>query len=396
MRKKITVKKIISILKHKKRTLFFYILNRLIYYIKGLFLYIYFSFFKKNINPSMFSFSKKVCLLNDLDLKILCDNYSEITKLLNDEAGGLWTHIIEDYYKEFSDNLVSHNYSSLRELIQEIGTQSFTIGLSLSSAVPKNIFEKGHLLKSFDFYHKIYNKVSLNKNVIFPTNFGHFHGLKIGKDFFQISSFRHNYYAEKISSLLKVKNGNIIEIGGGYGGVCYQLFKSFKFKGTYIMVDLPIMLINTVVFLQQALPNKKIKFVTNLDEFIFENYDIVLIPNNLYSEKIIKNVAVAFNAHSFTEMDFSTTKMYLDSFIDIEPEFIYSFNHNLEYEYYDKGKLKKLSSLDNKEFSSIIEKKYNLINRFPELLQGESCKEMLYDQKAYFEYLWIKTSSQYK
>ena len=47
----------------------------------------------------MFSFSKKVCLLNDLDLKILCDNYSEISKLLNDEAGGLWTHIIEDYYK---------------------------------------------------------------------------------------------------------------------------------------------------------------------------------------------------------------------------------------------------------------------------------------------------------
>jgi hypothetical protein len=116
---------------------------------------------------------------------------------------------------------------------------------------------------------------------------------------------------------------------------------------------------------------------------IFDLSDVILAPPHIFSDLSNElNISIAFNAHSFTEMDYSVTKMYLKGFLQLKPKFILSFNHEMRYEYNDKGKIKAHSALIDDNFLSILAKDYSLIDRFPELLQGD----------PYYEYLWIKKS----
>lgn len=65
---------------------------------------------------------------------------------------------------------------------------------------------------------------------------------------------------EKISSL-----GKIVEFGGGFGAMCY-LIHLLGFKGSYIIIDLPELLLIQQYFLQDVIYNPKIFFVdTNGD-----------------------------------------------------------------------------------------------------------------------------------
>ena len=225
--------------------------------------------------------------------------------------------------------------------------------------------------------------MSITKNVSFPNDFGGIHCAVIDNKVLQVSSFRHNYYAEKIDALLNVADGDVLEIGGGYGGVCYQLFNNFGFNNRYILVDMPIQLANQAFFVMQALPSKRIVFITKeADLSSAAEADVILITPDLFRiYAVTKGVSLAFNAHSFTEMDFSVTEEYLKLIVEMKPNFILSYNHELKYAYRSGGpKIKKHSSMLDKNITDIVANHYSLISRFPELLQGDE----------YWEYLWQK------
>jgi hypothetical protein len=272
----------------------------------------------------------------------------------------------------------------LSNSLKKFGSSSYTRGISLVGDIPSNLTTKAELLGRLIYYKKCYENLSMTKNVSFPNDFGGIHCAVIGGKVLQISSFRHNYYAEKIDALLNVTDGDVLEIGGGYGGVCYQLFNNFGFSNRYISVDMPLQLANQAFFLMQALPSKRIVFITKEEDISrAADADIILITPDLFRiYAAAENVSVAFNAHSFTEMDFSVTEEYLELFVKMKPNFILSFNHELKYEYRSgDSKVKRHSSMLDKNFTDILNDHYSLISRFPELLQGDD----------YWEYLWLKT-----
>lgn len=165
-----------------------------------------------------------------------------------------------------------------------------------------------------------------------------------------------------------------------------KLYQNFDFGGKYILVDMPIQLVNQAFFLMQALPNKQIAMITNEEEITQTiEADIVLMMPNIFEIYAAKNyVAVAFNAHSFTEMDFSVTEDYIKLIVQMKANHILSFNHELKYEYRaSNSKIKQHSSMLDKNITDILDGNYTLISRFPEILQGDD----------YWEYLWEKIAS---
>lgn len=377
--------KIIDIVKHRKveamLRLFSLMTAPLVYLFLSPFIYL---FFKLRYNI-YFKYTSSSCKISNEDLLYISEKYIEAVNLSDNlsKAGGIWETIIQSDYKELNDFLINKDINGLSHSLRNFGSAPYTKGISLYGDVPLNINHKSDLLKRFILYQREYEDLSLSKNVSFPEDFGGIHCAVINQKLLHVSSFRHNYYAEKIMSLIGVEDGDIVEIGGGYGGLCYQLFNNFKFNGKYILIDMPIQLVNQAIFLMQALPQKKIVFINKHEDLSeMQSADILLILPEQFENyiSVSKNVSVAFNAHSFTEMDFSVTEDYLKLFVKMNPKFILSFNHELQYEYKIGSKTKRHSSLLDKNIESILNKNYGLISRFPEILQGDS----------YWEYLWMK------
>ena len=146
---------------------------------------------------------------------------------------------------------------------------------------------------------------------------------------------------------------------------------------------MPLQLANQAFFLMQALPIKRIVFIVKEEDISrASDADIILITPDLFKiYATAENVSVAFNVHSFTEMDFSVTEEYLKLFVKMNPNFVLSFNHELKYEYRSAdSKIKKHSSMLVKSLTDILNDHYSLVSRFPKLLQGDD----------FWEYLWLK------
>ena len=371
--------KFIEIIKYKKLKALKIISNRLREICTLPLLYIWYGIFYR----TKFIYTKDDCKISNDELTYISQCYIEAIKSDDKlgKSGGLWETIIETEYKSLHELLINQNIKGLSNSLKRFGSRSYTRGISLVGDIPLNLKNKINLLQRFISYRKIYESLSMAKNVSFPNDFGGIHCAVIDNKCLQVSSFRHNYYAEKIDALLNVADGDVLEVGGGYGGVCYQLFNNFGFNNKYILVDMPIQLANQAFFLMQALPGKRIVFIANeADLSIAAEADIILLTPDLFKiYAVTESVSLAFNAHSFTEMDFSVAEEYLRLIVKMKPNFILSYNHEMKYAYRSgDSKIKKHSSMLDENITNILAHHYGLISRFPELLQGDE----------YWEYLW--------
>ena len=99
---------------------------------------------------------------------------------------------------------MNKNIQGLSNSLQKFGSSQYTRGISLVGDIPSNLTTKAELLGRLISYKKCYENLSMTKNVSFPDDFGGIHCAVIGGKILQVSSFRHNYYAEKIDALLNV------------------------------------------------------------------------------------------------------------------------------------------------------------------------------------------------
>ncbi|EKD29069.1 MAG: hypothetical protein ACD_79C00090G0009 [uncultured bacterium] len=140
-------------------------------------------------------------------------------------------------------------------------------------------------------------------------------------------AIRYHTYAMQIKNLLSNhENPMIAEIGGGYGGLPYYLFKELK-NCKYFNFDLPETLIICAYYLMLNFPEKKIFLGIELpiNKNVIKKYDIFLIPNyniEMISDKIFD---VFFNSFSLSEMSPETNKAYIK---EIARTTKYYFLHN--------------------------------------------------------------------
>lgn len=158
--------------------------------------------------------------------------------------------------------------------------------------------------------------------------FGNFYGLLINKKKLMIDTPRHDYYAKRIIEILgniKKKNRALVEIGGGYGGLCFQLLKK-KFKDTYINIDILETLLINYYFLRKY-TNKKIVICDLKKIKKFHSKNIYLGTSN-YFKNLNKNIDLAFNSNSFSEMSKKDVLYYFKQINIYKAKYIYHQNSN--------------------------------------------------------------------
>jgi len=185
----------------------------------------------------------------------------------------------------------------------------------------------------------------------------------------------------------------IVEIGGGFGGLAYHLFKDYNIKYTYVGFDIPEICIIAQYFLIANFPDKKFLFYSDLKlkEVNINEYDIIIMPNYEIKNLPDKCCDLVFNSHSMTEMNSSTVKEYLLQISRINKKYFLHANHELGYEYNSpSGGKKNVIDLNKSEFE-LNKNEYKILYKFPELLMNTYYEN--YMTNTYFEYLYERIDS---
>lgn len=126
------------------------------------------------------------------------------------------------------------------------------------------------------------------------------------------AAFEYNFHAHYVDNLLTdVSTPVILEIGGGFGGLAYQLLR-FANSARYVGFDLPEKIILQTYYLSCIYPNKKIfKYDGSGWPREPENYDVILLPNFLLNQVPDGFADAVLNFRSLSEMSEETIAEYL-------------------------------------------------------------------------------------
>ena len=118
--------------------------------------------------------------------------------------------------------------------------------------------------------------------------------------------FEYHYQAHYFATLLsEVASPVIIEIGGGFGGLGYQIVERIP-RVKYIAFDLPESVFLQGYYLSCAFPELKIltyaKSMTALTHDTIAKYDIILLPNFMIPEVESSTADLLINIRSLSEM----------------------------------------------------------------------------------------------
>ena len=128
------------------------------------------------------------------------------------------------------------------------------------------------------------------------------------------------YFMDLLQDILEGNNRKIcLEIGAGYGGLSYALGSILSEDTTYIIIDLPEMLMFSGSFLMLNCPKQNIYLYekeTFTPEFVKKEiyrYDYVLIPNYALGQlSNIEKIYLMINMQSFQEMTEKQIRNYLE------------------------------------------------------------------------------------
>lgn len=133
--------------------------------------------------------------------------------------------------------------------------------------------------------------------------------LKIDSD--SLNSSKCFYVSEIVSRhfVNKSKGQNILEIGGGLGGLAINILEKYNVS-KYIIIDFPEMLLHSSICINNFFPEKKIIFVNS--KYDFNDEGIYLVP--IYNIDSIPNdfINISFNIDSFQEMTSIQIKNYIN------------------------------------------------------------------------------------
>ena len=159
------------------------------------------------------------------------------------------------------------------------------------------------------------------ENPLLPKQHGYYLNNKlINRDIVRyqstISNFVTSGLLEYYSNLSKARSVVIVEIGGGYGGMAYQL-RQYIENTSYILIDLPESLYMAGCFLTMTHPDLSIAVLTQelLDRdkdilSLLDQYDILLIPESLAQHATEIENDLFINMLSFQEMTEKTVREY--------------------------------------------------------------------------------------
>jgi putative sugar O-methyltransferase len=140
-------------------------------------------------------------------------------------------------------------------------------------------------------------------------------GYRVGTHVLYEPVLEYNYQAHYFQSLLShLRSPVVLEIGGGFGGLAYQILKRAP-ATKYIGFDLPENALVQAYYLSCAFPRARILIyddaVTTLDASLLDAYDAVLLPNFMLPRMASDSADLIVNSRSLSEMSAETIADYL-------------------------------------------------------------------------------------
>lgn len=157
----------------------------------------------------------------------------------------------------------------------------------------------------------------------------------------------------------------ILDLGSGYGGLAEKIMSWTNGRASIFLADIPLNLTTAYAYLAAIFGMDRVVLVSSreqLEKTKAEQGRIVLIPTSL-----IPYLTVPFdiinNTHSFSEMDYSTVKYYLETLVTPNTSYLIETNVGIP-DHRFAGHLELMS----RDFP--IPKTHRLLARFPDGIQS--------------------------
>ena len=270
------------------------------------------------------------------DLKIskeIIDYYHQLKQKYLSKSE--WTWINKTKRSNFINSLINKDTRKTSELLANCFKNNTSYGIiswhwsKLNNPKNKKNFISS-LMKDYLTWSE-FTKVNKTDEKYLNTKnkFGNFYGLKVNKNQIMIDTLRHDYYANKILNLfkdIKKKNRILVEIGGGYGGLCFQLLKR-NFNDIYINIDILETLLINYYFLRKY--TKKNIIICDLASINNFNPKNLYLGTTNYFKDLNTKIDLVFNSNSFSEMSKKDIWYYFKFIEAYKSKYIYHQNSNI-------------------------------------------------------------------
>lgn len=232
---------------------------------------------------------------------------------------GLWAEWIAVNYGNLLAAINANDAARAAGILQNFAREQFAVGTGSSYddlVHYKTSLTGAAYVKTVwcDYRDKLID-AGFDLNQITHPNIGNPAGFRIGAQLIPTETLRHAYNAFAINNLLRgVKNANVVEIGGGFGGQAYQTIYQARQSGNqlqkYLDFDIPEVGIVVSYFLLRAFPDLQIRLYGEA-EIADENFDIGIFPHFTIDRLAGDSIDLLFNSNSFSEMDAAASTHYL-------------------------------------------------------------------------------------
>jgi|GEM_PF-926066 len=237
------------------------------------------------------------------------------------QPGANWAGFLKQTRRNFLDLMEKHDVHELTRLLNNFLRNPLSTGIfggEEAFVAFKRTRRAGQLSAIKDCYKPWKYTVPGEPNLMevgLPP-IGNPYGYRIGGAMLHPNAFLGHYRANFCAQLVKQQSVRpvIAEIGGGVGLVGYYLLQRGR-NLVYIDFDLPENLFVASYFLSMAYPEKRILYYkdaqSKIDQSVFSNFDIVLMPNFMVQNLDDLSVDLFVNTISFSEMDYENIVEYM-------------------------------------------------------------------------------------
>jgi hypothetical protein len=313
-------------------------------------------------------------------------------------VGSLWQKIIDDRFSDLISSIKEKNIERLKVLLENFHKEKFTVGSGGSAddyfGMKKSKFYQYQLANTWCKYYNVYDKIrGVNHQLTYPQ-FGNPIGLFHNKQIIPIEAIRYHYYGIDVISLLRdIIKPVVCEIGSGLGGQAYATLSNSNRDLTYILLDIPEMLIISSYFLMTAFPNKKfLLYGENTQDYAnLDQYDIILLPNFMLPQLSDETVDLFFNESSFSEMNRETVEEYIFQIERVCRKYFMHINHDAKFVWYENEK--KVENLPGSQINPDLVR-FKRIYKHPRLFARLEDRVFYYSNKAdHFAFLYERIKS---
>lgn len=283
-------------------------------------------------NLAKFDFLDPSITLDKSDLQIASELVEILEKISTDKFAngcGEWNWLQNNKQSNFIAVLNSKNIENIANKLRCMFKNDATYGyLSPSFLDVKTNLDsvKSDILANVDTCFE-FTKIDSIDKLGSPPNVGSPYGLKLQEQLIILPDTpRHYYYAFNIKEQLY---GNIspfiIEVGGGYGGLC-KIIKTEIPGATICDIDLLPPLITAYYYLRKS--GKAVQFIDDISQV--QVGKVNLLPSDLFDSKKKSRIRpnLVFNSRSLCEMSEVTCSKYIDFVNKSDAEYFYHENSN--------------------------------------------------------------------